>query len=74
MEGAQTLAAQDVVGQSGFALFEYFADADDRRESGFERRLQLQVHGVVGFAEVLAALGVSDDDVRDARPRPAWRR
>ena len=66
MKGAETLAAQDVVGESGFAFFEDFSDADDGDESGFEGGLELEVDGVIGLAEVLAAFGVSDDDVGDA--------
>src|SRR5208282_2425419 len=63
VERAETLAAQDVVGESGFAFFENFAHADDGDESGFEGGLELEVYGVVGLAEVLAAFGMSDDDV-----------
>ena len=66
VEGAQALAAQHVVGESGFALFEHFADADDGDESRFERGLEFEIDGVVGLAEILAAFGVSDDDVGDA--------
>jgi hypothetical protein len=29
MEGAQALAAEHIVSELGFALFKYFADADD---------------------------------------------
>src|ERR1700690_2515702 len=63
VEGAETLAAQYVIGEPGFALFEDFSYADDRDESGFEGGLQLEIDRVIGFAEVLAALGVSNDDV-----------
>ena len=38
VEGAETLAAQHVVGEPGFAFFENFSYADDGDESGFERR------------------------------------
>ena len=74
VEGAETLAAQDVVGEFGFAFFEDFSHADDGDESGFEGGLELEVDGVIGLAEVLAAFGVSDDDVGDADGEQAWRR
>src|SRR6266404_1141176 len=35
VEGAETLAAKDVVGEAGFAFFEDFSDADYGDESGF---------------------------------------
>ena len=63
VEGAGALAAEDVFGEIGFALFEDFSDADDGGEAGFEGGFQAEVYGVVGFAEVLAALGVSDEGV-----------
>ena len=66
MKRADALAAQHVVGESGFAFFQNFSHAADGRESGFQRGFQAQVDGVVGFAEVLPALGVADDDVGDA--------
>ena len=59
IEGAQALAAQHVIGEPGFALFEDFSDADDRDESGLEGGFQLEVDSVVGFAKMLAAFGVS---------------
>ena len=43
-------------------FFQHFADAEDGSKSGLQRAFQAAVHGVVGFAEVLAALGVADDD------------
>ena len=67
------LAAQNIFGEAGFALFQNFADADDGSQAGFQRGLELQVDGVVGFAEILAALGVADDDVSAADGRAAWR-
>ena len=60
------MAAQNVIGEIGFAFFEDFSDANDGYESGFESGFQLKVDGVVGLAEILAAFGVSDDDVGDA--------
>ena len=63
VKGAETLAAQHVVGEAGFAFFEDFSHADDGDESGFDGGLELEVDGVIGLAEVLAAFGVPDDDV-----------
>ena len=45
---------------------EAFADADDGREFGCERGFYFAVHGFVGFAEKLAALGMADDARRAA--------
>ena len=50
----------------GFALFEFFADADDGDERVGEGGFELEVDGVVGLVEVLAALGVADEDVGGA--------
>ena len=66
MKGAQALAAQNVFGQIGFAFFQDFADTDDGHESRFQRGFQLEIDGVVGFAEVLAAFGMADDDMSSA--------
>src|ERR1700756_4940352 len=57
------MTTQDIVGHAGLALFEYFAHAADRSESRFQRGFQPQVHRVVGLAEVLPPLRVSDDDM-----------
>ena len=66
-----TLAAENVFGQAGLALLQNFADADDGNQAGVERGQQLAIDRVVGLAEVLAALGVADDDVRAAGGRAA---
>ncbi len=68
-KGKRDLLAQDFVGVSSFALGEDFADADDGRELVLERGGQLFVHQLIGLVEVLAALGVADDDVRRANGR-----
>src|ERR1700761_3491476 len=62
-EGERNLFAQDFVGVSCFAVGQNFANADDGDEFVLERGGELLVDGLVGFVEVLAALGVSDDDV-----------
>src|SRR5208282_3123467 len=66
VKGAETLAPQHVVREAGFAFFEDFSHADNGDESSFDGGLELEVDGVIGLAEVLAAFGVSDDDVGDA--------
>src|SRR5213594_760900 len=45
------------------ALRQRLADAHDRDEARREAGVQAAVHGLVGLAEVLPALGVPDDDV-----------
>ena len=74
VERAETLASQNVVGQSGFAFFEDLAHADDGDESAFKSRFELEIDGVIGLAEVLAPLGVADDDVGCADAPTCWRR
>src|SRR5207245_5599921 len=49
------------------ALFKGFADADDRRELGCERRAELAIDGLVGLSEQTAPLRVPDDHVFGAR-------
>ena len=66
VERPHALAAQDVFGQPGFALFQHFAHADDGREPALERKLQLAVDRVVSLVEVLTALGVAEDHVGDS--------
>ena len=65
-EGDGDLEIEDVCGEVGFALFEVLADADDGREAVGEGGLELEVDGGVGLVEVLAALGVADEDVGGA--------
>ena len=62
-EGDGGLEFEDVGGEVGFALFEFFADADDGDERVGEGGFELEVDGGVGLVEVLAALGVADEDV-----------
>jgi len=50
----------------GFSLGENFADADDGDEAVLEGGFEFLVDELVGFAEVLAALGVAEDDMRGA--------
>src|SRR2546425_9354037 len=66
-EGARHLPLDDRGGRVGVPLGERLADADGRRELGGEDGVQAAVHRLVGLAEVLAALGVPDDDVRAPR-------
>jgi hypothetical protein len=61
VEGAQALAAKHVFGQPSFSFFKYFSDANDGREAGFERGFQFEIYDVIGFAEILAAFGMSND-------------
>ena len=65
-EGDRDLELEDLVGEVGLALFEVLADADDGDEAMGERGLELEVDGGVGLVEVLAALGVADEDVGGA--------
>ena len=59
------LAVDDRGGLIGFALVERFAHADDGRQPGGERGGGALVDGFIRLAEVLTALGVTDDDVGD---------
>ena len=65
-QGDSDLKIEDVGGEVGFALVEVLADADDGDDAVGEGRLQLEVDGGVGLVEVLAALGVSDENVSDS--------
>ena len=60
------LELEDVGGEVGLALVEVLADADDGDEFVGECGLELEVDGGVGLVEVLAALGVADENVRGA--------
>ena len=62
-EGDGGLEFEHVAGEPGFALFEFFADADDGDEGMMKSGFELEVDGGVSLGEVLAALGVSDEDV-----------
>ena len=46
-----------------FALLERLADADDRRQSGGQRGLDLLVDRLVGLAEELPTFAVAEDHV-----------
>ena len=50
-------------GRAGLPLLEGLPDAHDRRHAVLVHRLELLVHGLVGLAEQLTALGVADDHV-----------
>ena len=56
------LALQHRLGLVGVARLLALADAEDRLEAGGERRRHLARQRLVGLAEVLAALGVAEDD------------
>src|SRR5262249_23683651 len=66
VKGAQALTTEHVIGESRFALFKHLTHTDNGSKSRFQRRLELQIDRVVGLSEVLAALGVADDDVSHA--------
>ena len=46
----------------GFPLGQSFADTDDRLKRGIQYRAHPAVDGRIGFAEVLAALRMTDND------------
>ena len=62
-EGLADLAIDHVGGLVAFAFLECFTDADDGDETGGDGGGGTLVDGFIRFAEVLAAFGVSDDDV-----------
>ena len=64
---AANLRGDDGVGAATLALLERFADADDRRETGDQRRLRLGVDDRVGLAEERAAFGVAEDHILAAQ-------
>src|SRR4051794_21471441 len=57
------LAAENIFGQIRFALFDDFANATDRRQTGFHRNFKAAVNRVVSLTKVLATFRMSDDDV-----------
>ena len=63
-------ADQHRFGVAALALFEALAHADDRGEAELEGRLGALQDGLIGLAEILAALAVADD-ARGWRPRPS---
>ena len=62
-ETALELDGENVVRLAAFALGEGLSDADDRLEFIFQSGFDALVDGLVGFAEVLSALAVTDNDV-----------
>src|SRR6185503_12536500 len=60
------LPGQDPLGLIGIALRLVFADAQDRLEAGPQSSGDLARQGLVALAEVLAPLGVAEDDAVDA--------
>src|SRR6185312_199318 len=63
-EGAFELVAQHQLNFVGLALGLGLAHADDGDQPCGQGRAHLALHGLVGFAEVLPAFGVTDDNVR----------
>src|SRR4029077_19587597 len=61
VESTQALATKDIFSQSSFSFFQHFTNADDGRESSLESSFEFEVHNVIGFTEVLAALRMADD-------------
>ena len=59
---ASDLAAEDAVGLVPLALVLALADAEDRQQSGGERHRHLPRQRLVGLAEELAPLGVTEHD------------
>ena len=65
LEPGARLADEDRLHLAGLALVQRLADAHDRLQADVEHGLHLAVHGLVGLAEDVAALGVADDHVVD---------
>src|ERR1043166_8393908 len=60
---ASGLALEYSVGLLGFTFFERFSQADNRVQMGGKSGFDALVDRLVGFAEKLSALAVSDNDV-----------
>src|ERR1017187_8882236 len=60
------LALENSLGKIALALAENLTHTNDRRKPFFERSLRLEMHGLVGFVEILPAFGVTDDHCRAA--------
>ncbi len=60
------LPGEHGLGLAGLALGLGLADARDDVEARLERCLRTQAHRLVGLAEELTPLGVTDDGSRDA--------
>ena len=56
------MRAHDRAGLAGIALGARLADTDDGKEAGAPRRKRLGAHHGIGFAVVVAAFGMADDD------------
>ena len=65
-EAAVKLCFQNRFGLSRFPLFQPFPNANNRRKPVLERGGRAFKHRLVGLAEVLAPLAVTDDDVAAA--------
>src|SRR5579862_6863868 len=65
-EGSGDLRLEHLFGFAGFAFGEDFADADDGNDAVLEGGVKLLVDDFVGFAEILAALGVADEGMCSA--------
>src|SRR5271156_5056176 len=61
MQAALKLTFQDGFGVVGLAFRQAFAHTDDRSQVRGKRSFDPAVHRGVGFREILAALGMSDD-------------
>src|ERR1035437_4432431 len=60
------LSGEHGFGVAALAIGQEFADADDGRESEFERRSGALEDGLIGLVEILAAFAVADDGVAGA--------
>ena len=60
-EGAAKLRAEHGGGVVGFALGEDFSDADDGNDAMLEGSVEFLINDMVGFVEVLATFGVTDE-------------
>src|SRR5690606_35287490 len=60
------LTLDDRIGSAGLPLLERFADAQDRRQPGGLRGLELRRDDLVGVAEETAAFRMTDDRMRAA--------
>ena len=57
------LTSDDFSGLVAFAFFEGFANADDDFETGLESGFHTGIDSGVGFAEILTAFAVTDDNI-----------
>src|SRR5215475_12953847 len=61
MERAHALTPHNILGESRFTFFQHFADTNNGREALLQSCLEFQIDCVIGFSEILSALGVADD-------------